>query len=133
MLSPGDGKSHRSSIWAYAPGEFEDIKAVIYDFCESRSGEHNRQFLEDWRGSLVTDDFAGYKGTFLNGVIEVVCMAHARRKFFDLFENNKSPKSYRNSDTPRFLPLNSHNCGVPLDSESPLQQLMWNSWVSLII
>ena len=91
MLSPGDGKTHRSYIWAYAPGEFEGIKAVIYDFCESRSGEHNRQFLEDWRGSLVTDDFAGYKATFLNGVIEVGCMAHARRKFFDLFENNKSP------------------------------------------
>ena len=91
MLSPGDGKTHRSYIWAYAPGEFEGIKAVIYDFCESRSDEYNRQFLEDWLGSLVTDDFAGYKATFLAGVTEVGCLAHARRKFFDLFENNKSP------------------------------------------
>lgn len=47
MLSPGDGKTHRSYIWAYAPGQYEDMKAVIYDFCESRSGEHNRQFLGD--------------------------------------------------------------------------------------
>ncbi len=38
MLSPGDGKTHRSYIWAYAPGQFEDMKAVIYDFCESRAG-----------------------------------------------------------------------------------------------
>ena len=91
MLSPGDGKTHRSYIWAYAPGQFEDMKAVIYDFCESRSGEHNRQFLGDWRGALLTDDYSGYKSTYTHGVTEVGCMAHARRKFFDLFENNKSP------------------------------------------
>jgi len=94
-LSPGDGKTHRSYIWAYSPGAFESMKAVIYDFCESRSGEHNRQFLGEWRGSLVTDDFSGYKATFHAGVTEVGCMAHARRKFFDLYENNKSPMAKR--------------------------------------
>jgi len=91
MLSPGKGKTHRSYIWAYAPGQFEEMKGVIFDFCESRSGEHNRKFLGNWRGSLVTDDYAGYKQLYENGVIEVGCMAHARRKFFDLFESNKSP------------------------------------------
>jgi hypothetical protein len=90
-LSPGDGKTHRSYIWAYAAGRFEDLKAVVFDFCESRSGEHNRQFLGDWRGSLVTDDYSGYKYLFQNGIEEVGCMAHARRKFFDLHEHNKSP------------------------------------------
>ena len=90
-LSPGDGKTHRSYIWAYAPGQFEDLKAVIFDFCESRSGEHARNFLGDWKGSLVTDDFSGYKALFTSGVEEVGCMAHARRKFFDLFASNKSP------------------------------------------
>jgi hypothetical protein len=67
------------------------MKGVIFDFCESRSGEHNRKFLGSWRGSLVTDDYAGYKQLYENGVIEVGCMAHARRKFFDLFESSKSP------------------------------------------
>jgi transposase len=90
-LSPGDGKTQRSYIWAYAPGAFEDLKAVIFDFCESRSGEHARKFLGDWRGSLVTDDFSGYKALFSSGVQEAGCMAHARRKFFDLFASNKSP------------------------------------------
>lgn len=91
MLSPGDGKTHRSYIWAYAPGQFEDMKAVIYDFCESRSGEHNRQFIGDWKGALLTDAYAGYKAGYVNGITEVGCMAHARRKFFDLYESNKSP------------------------------------------
>ena len=45
MLKPGEGKTHRAYLWAYAPGAFESIKAVVYDFCESRSGEHARRFL----------------------------------------------------------------------------------------
>ena len=40
MLKPGNGKTHRAYLWAYAPGAFEDLKAVVYDFCESRAGTH---------------------------------------------------------------------------------------------
>ena len=90
MLKPGNKKTHRAYLWAYAPGVFEDMKAVVYDFCESRAGEHARAFLEDWKGSLVCDDFAGYKQSFTLGVTEAGCMAHARRKFFDLHASNKS-------------------------------------------
>ena len=39
---------------------------------------------------LVCDDFAGYKARFGNGVTEIGCMAHARRKFYDLHEANNS-------------------------------------------
>ena len=60
MLKPGNKKTHRAYLWAYAPGAFEDLKAVVYDFCESRAGEHARAFLGEWRGSLVCDDYAGY-------------------------------------------------------------------------
>ena len=90
MLKPGKGSTHRAYLWAYAPGAFEDMKAVVYDFCESRAGEHARLFLGDWRGSLVCDDFSGYKAGFAQGMTEVGCLAHARRKFFDLHATNKS-------------------------------------------
>ena len=90
MLKPDKGATHRAYLWAYAPGAFEDMKAVVYDFCESRAGEHARHFLGDWKGALVCDDFAGYKVTIANGVTEVGCLAHARRKFFDLHAANKS-------------------------------------------
>jgi hypothetical protein len=90
MLKPGTGKTHRSYLWAYAAGAFEDTKAVVYDFCESRSGENAKVFLGDWRGSLVCDDFSGYKQLMSQGVTEVGCLAHARRKFFDLHASNKS-------------------------------------------
>ena len=90
MLKPGKGATHRAYLWAYAPGAFEDMKAVVYNFCESRAGEHARRFLGDWKGALVCDDFAGYKATIASGVTEVGCLAHARRKFFDLHAANKS-------------------------------------------
>ena len=61
MLHPGHKKTHRAYLWAYAPGAFQILKAVVYDFCESRAGEHAHTFLGEWTGALVCDDFAGYK------------------------------------------------------------------------
>jgi transposase len=90
MLKPGYGKTHRAYLWAYATGAFENTKAVVYDFCASRAGEHARTFLGDWKGSLVCDDFSGYKALLAAGVTEVGCLAHARRKFFDLHAANQS-------------------------------------------
>jgi len=90
MLKPGNKKTHRAYLWAYAPSTFDDLKAVVYDFCESRAGEHARAFLGDWSGGLVCDDFSGYKASFGAAITEVGCMAHARRKFFDLHVANKS-------------------------------------------
>ena len=82
MLKPGNKKTHRAYLWAYAPGAFEDLKAVVYDFCESRAGEHARTFLGDWTGALVCDDFAGYKQSFTLGILEAGCLAHSRRKLY---------------------------------------------------
>jgi transposase len=90
MLKPGTGKTHRAYLWAYSPGAFEPMKAVVYDFAESRSGEHARAFLGDWKGGLICDDYGGYKASFAQGITEVGCMAHARRKFFDLHVNGTS-------------------------------------------
>lgn len=90
MLTPGAKKTHRAYVWAYASSQFSDLAAVVYDFSPSRAGEHARAFLGSWNGKLVCDDFAGYKAGFELGVTEIGCMAHARRKFFDLHATNKS-------------------------------------------
>ena len=39
---------------------------------------------------LVCDDYAGYKALLAKGVVECGCLAHARRKFFDLHAHNNS-------------------------------------------
>ena len=84
MLEPGAGKTHRAYLWSYSVGAFDPLKAVIYDFTDSRAGRHAQAFLGQWRGTLICDDYAGYKALIAQGVREAGCMAHARRKFFDL-------------------------------------------------
>lgn len=91
MLQPGAGKTHRAYLWAYAPATSQGFKAVVYDFCTSRGGQHVRDFLGQWRGTLVCDDYAAYKALFAQGVTEAGCMAHARRKFYELHAANNSP------------------------------------------
>jgi transposase len=95
MLKPGHGKTHRAYLWSYCTTQFNPMKAVVFDFADSRGGQHARAFLglpgeQGWRGKLVCDDFSGYKACFELGVIEAGCMAHARRKFHELWANHGS-------------------------------------------
>jgi transposase len=101
VLAPGNGKTHRAYLWAYTAATSETLKAVVYDFTAGRSGENAWAFLghdpdrrerdqQPWTGSLVCDDFSGYKALFNHGVTEAGCMAHARRKFVELHASNKS-------------------------------------------
>ncbi len=98
MLKPGHGKTHRAYLWSYCTTSFNAMRAVVFDFADSRGGQHVRAFLglpgnerdPGWKGKLVTDDFSGYKACFELGVTEVGCMAHARRKFHELWANHAS-------------------------------------------
>jgi hypothetical protein len=63
-LALGGRKTHRAYVWAYCTTPFLSLKAVFYDFRPSRAGEHARNFLGQWSGKLVCDDFAGYKAGF---------------------------------------------------------------------
>ena len=98
MLAPGKKKTHKAYVWAYCTTAFSDLKATVYDFAPGRAGEYARTFLGDWQGKLVCDDYAGYKAGFGQGITEIGCMAHARRKFYDLHEANKSELAARALD-----------------------------------
>jgi hypothetical protein len=45
MLKPGNGKTHRAYLWSYCSTALNPMKAVIFDFAESRGGRHAEQFL----------------------------------------------------------------------------------------
>lgn len=91
MLSPGKKKTHRAYIWAYATPHAATIQGVVYDFQPTRSGQACRDFLADWQGKLVCDDYQGYKAGFARGITEIGCWGHARRKFFELTVQGDSP------------------------------------------
>ena len=85
QLDPGSGKTKRAYMWAYRSNDLENVpRIVVFDYQTSRSGAHARDFLDEWRGHLMVDDYGGYKESFRQGVTELACLAHCRRKFFDL-------------------------------------------------
>jgi len=92
QLDPGKGKTRRAYLWAYRSNTLgNDPPIVVFDYQPGRAGVHAANFLGDWTGALMVDDFAGYKRLFRGEAIELACMAHARRKFFDLHKANGSP------------------------------------------
>ena len=85
QLDPGKGMTKRAYMWAYRSNDLEGApRIVVFDYQTSRSGAHARNFLQAWRGYLMVDDYGGYKESFRQGVSELACLAHCRRKFFDL-------------------------------------------------
>ncbi|WP_028456387.1 IS66 family transposase [Chitinilyticum litopenaei] len=92
QLDPGSGKTKRAYLWAYRSNDLAGGPPIIvFDYQTSRSGKHAHAFLLDWRGQLMVDDYAGYKALFGNGVSELACWAHARRKFHDYHQATGSP------------------------------------------
>jgi hypothetical protein len=86
QLDPGKGKTKRAYLWAYRSNDLDGgPPIVVFDYQISRSGQHARDFLENWRGHLMVDDFSGYKKMLIGeNITEQACFAHARRKFFEL-------------------------------------------------
>src|SRR5690606_21083444 len=87
---PGKKKTHQAYIWAFASTHESALQAVVYEFADNRAGKNARAFLQDWKGNLVCDDFSGYKASFEKGITEIACWAHARRKFYEIYEAKKS-------------------------------------------
>ncbi|BBO99687.1 IS66 family transposase [Sulfuriferula nivalis] len=95
QLDPGAGKTKKAYLWAYRTGDLASPSSappiVVFDYQPGRQGLHARHFLAGWQGHLMVDDYAGYKALFTQGITELACFAHARRKFFDLHAANQSP------------------------------------------
>ncbi len=98
QLDPGAGKTKRAYLWSYRSNDLDTgTPIVVFDYQGSRSGQHARDFLRGWQGSLMVDDYGGYKKLFAGDakcvVIELGCWAHARRKFFDLQVSGAHPSA----------------------------------------
>jgi transposase len=95
VLEPGLGKTSTGRLWCYVrddrPFAGQAPPAVLYRYSPDRKGEHPRQHLERFRGILQADGYQGYARLYDRGVTEAACMAHARRKFVDVYKSDKSP------------------------------------------
>jgi len=84
LLAPGQGKTKKAYVWVYRTTNFVAQRALLFDFCTSRSGEHPQRVLQDFTGTLVTDDFSRYLKLQRQGSITGAAVhGHARRKLFE--------------------------------------------------
>jgi transposase len=80
LCEPNRPATSSSYVWLYRTGR-EGTPIVIYEYQQTRAGEHPQRFLSGFQGYLHTDGYGGYNG--LAHVTLVGCWAHARRKFVD--------------------------------------------------
>ena len=88
VLVGGEEGSRQRRFWTYVGDEQHPYS--VYDFSMSRSRDGPQGFLQDFRGYLHADAYAGYDAIYLgsdNQIVEVACWAHARRKFYDARQN----------------------------------------------
>jgi transposase len=98
VLEPGLGRTRKARLWTYVrndrPFGGADPPAVLYRYSPDRQGKHPQDHLRTFKGILQADAYAGYDELYRSGhVIEAACMAHARRKFWDVHEKTKSTLS----------------------------------------
>lgn len=96
VLAPGTGKTKTGRFWTYVrdarPAGDPSPPAVWFTYSPDRRGEHPQGHLKKFRGILQADAFAGFDKLYEDGSIqEAPCMAHIRRKFYDLMEACQSP------------------------------------------
>jgi len=106
VLAPGNGKTRTGRLWAYVvderPWQGKRAPAAYYRFSPDRRGERPRDHLAGFRGVIQADAFSGYEALTRSTsasnrdsrgppLIHAACWAHARRKFYDVFEATKSP------------------------------------------
>lgn len=100
-LAPGTGKTQLSRFWCYAvdprPYKGPGHPAALYRYSPDRKSERPRGHLEGFGGYLHADAYAGYNALYRGEgnkpprIDHVACIAHARRKFFEIFDTKKSP------------------------------------------
>ena len=92
VLDPGRGRTKTGRLWVYVrddrPAGSTEPPAAWYRYSPDRKGEHPQDHLKNFRGILQADAYGGYGKIYATGrVDEALCWAHARRPFWDLYEN----------------------------------------------
>jgi len=88
--SGSTGKSIKTGrVWTYVrderPWRGDGQPAAYYRFSPDRKGHWPRQHLSGFTGWMHADGYAGFNELYRDGTIEeVACLAHVRRKFFDV-------------------------------------------------
>ncbi len=94
LKEAGKSPQSQSYLWVQRGGP-PDRPILLYDYDPSRSAEVPKRLLGDFGGYLQTDGYSGYdKVCAENGITQLGCWAHARRKFDEALKvQGKAKKS----------------------------------------
>jgi transposase len=95
VLAPGSGKTKTARLWTYVrderPWAGDSRPAAFYRFSPDRAGQWPKQHLDGFAGWMHADGYAGFNELYHDSAItEVACMAHVRRKFYDVHKSQGS-------------------------------------------
>ena len=96
VLSPGLGRTRTGRLWAYVrddrPCAGPDPPAVVYRYSPDRKAERPQAHLKSFSGILQADAYSGFNALYAEDrVHEAACWAHARRKYYDVYAQDRSP------------------------------------------
>ena len=78
----------KSYVFVYASSFYDDKQIHIYEFNETRSIDPESNYLKDFDGYVICDDYSGYDKLRKNkdNIKLQRCWAHARRKYMDILK-----------------------------------------------
>lgn len=106
------GKTDTGRLWVYVrddrPFAGQAPPAAVFYYSRDRSGSHPEAHLAGYAGLLQADAYAGYDRLYAptrkpGPVTDVLCWAHARRKFFELADI--AAKARRGGKAPEISPV----------------------------
>ena len=108
VLSPVLGRTKTGRLWTYVRDERsaggEVAPAVWFAYSPDRKGQHPRQHLSAYRGTVHADGYSGFNRLFeADKRVEAACWGHVRRKFYEIHEAQASPLAARALDYIRRL------------------------------
>ena len=93
MKERGRANGTKSYMWVVRGGDPEH-PILLYQYFRTRSGDVPLAYLENFKGYLQTDGYAGYDEVGkLPGITHVGCWAHVRRLFFEAKKATKKSGS----------------------------------------
>ena len=88
VLNEPDRRAETQSfMWLFRSGEDGLPPIILYQYTETRNGDHASDFLNGFVGYLATDGYQGYNK--VPGIKRCSCWAHIRRYFIDAIPKGK--------------------------------------------
>ena len=87
LKEPGRRAETKSFMWVFRSGEFTKEQIVLFHYSRTRAGDTAKEFLEGFRGYLMTDGYSGYNK--IMDCTRTSCWAHVRRYLIDAIPKGK--------------------------------------------